>query len=110
MTTALQSSFRVLCWSALFIVAVTLLIALVMCQSLFGYYLQDDSVPIENRREVFTYFGTFLRAMLSMFEITLGNWPPIARVLFENLGPWLLIFSVVHKLTIGFAVVGVING
>lgn len=46
----------------------------------------------------------------SMFEITLGNWPPIGRVLAEEVSEFFMLFSVVHKLTIGFALVGVING
>jgi Ca2+-binding EF-hand superfamily protein len=45
-----------------------------------------------------------------MFEITLGNWPPVARLLSEHVSQWFIIFSVLHKMSIGFAVIGVING
>jgi len=48
--------------------------------------------------------------MLSMFEITLGNWPPIARLLCEEVSEWFTLLCLVHKLTLGFAVLGVING
>merc|ERR1712190_220532 len=48
--------------------------------------------------------------MLTMFEITLGNWPPACRVVTENVTEWFMLFALFHKLTVGFAVVGVING
>ena len=38
---------------------------------------------------VYTYFGTFSRSLLTMFEITLANWPPVCRALTENVTePW----------------------
>ncbi|CAJ1342845.1 unnamed protein product [Effrenium voratum] len=52
----------------------------------------------------------FTRSMLSMFEITLGNWPPVCRLLSEKVSEWFMLLCILHKLVIGFAVVGVING
>jgi HPt (histidine-containing phosphotransfer) domain-containing protein len=45
-----------------------------------------------------------------MFELTLANWPPIGRLLSEEISEGFMVLSVLHKLTIGFAMVGVING
>mmetsp|Transcript_1236 Transcript_1236/g.2403 ORF Transcript_1236/g.2403 Transcript_1236/m.2403 type:complete len:216 (+) Transcript_1236:2-649(+) len=59
---------------------------------------------------MYAYFGTCTRCMLSMFEITLGNWPPIARLLSEEVSEWFILICLVHKLTIGFSVIGVITG
>merc|ERR1740127_355815 len=59
---------------------------------------------------MYSYFGTCTRCVLSMFEITLGNWPPVARLLAEEVSEWFGVLCILHKLTIGFAVVGVING
>ena len=42
-----------------------------------------------------------------MFEVTLANWPPAARLLAENVSEWFMLFGVLHKLAIGFAVVSV---
>jgi len=56
------------------------------------------------------YFGTFARAMFTMFECTLGNYGPIARALIENVSPWFMVGCLIHKLFIGFAILGVING
>merc|ERR1712062_438979 len=48
--------------------------------------------------------------MLSLFEITLGNWVPVCRLLIENVSEYFMAVCLLHKLTIGFAVVAVING
>eukprot|EP00419_Tripos_fusus_P011229 CAMPEP_0172664186 /NCGR_PEP_ID=MMETSP1074-20121228/6418_1 /TAXON_ID=2916 /ORGANISM="Ceratium fusus, Strain PA161109" /LENGTH=189 /DNA_ID=CAMNT_0013480291 /DNA_START=664 /DNA_END=1233 /DNA_ORIENTATION=- len=44
-----------------------------------------------------------------MFEITLGNWMPPCRALVENVSEWYMLFSLTHKLVIGFSVVSVIT-
>merc|ERR1711920_796677 len=61
-------------------------------------------------KEVFRYFGTFTTSLFSMFELTLANWPPISRTLYERVSEWFILVAIFHKLTIGFAVIGVING
>ena len=40
--------------------------------------------------------------MLSMFELTLGNWPPVTRLLSEEVTEWFMLICIAHKLTIGF--------
>lgn len=59
---------------------------------------------------MYEYFGTFSRCFLSMFELALANWPTPTRILTEELSEWFILICLCHKLTIGFAVVGVING
>jgi len=87
-----------------------MVISLFLGSLLTELYLSNSEQPLANRRTVFTYFGTFSRAMFSVFEITLGNWPPISRELAENVSEWFMLFGVLHKLTLGFAFVGVVNG
>merc|ERR1719487_631143 len=48
--------------------------------------------------------------MLTMFEITLGNWKPPCEALVENVGEFWMLFSLAHKFVIGFSVVSVITG
>jgi len=48
--------------------------------------------------------------MLSMFELTLANWPHIARFLVEEVHEGFTAFCLLFKLSVGFAVIGVING
>eukprot|EP00928_Gymnodinium_smaydae_P031515 TRINITY_DN23106_c0_g1_i2.p1 TRINITY_DN23106_c0_g1~~TRINITY_DN23106_c0_g1_i2.p1 ORF type:complete len:533 (-),score=100.00 TRINITY_DN23106_c0_g1_i2:57-1655(-) len=110
MTTALKGSLSILTWAAALLFVLQMLFALLFTQLLTELYLNDENVDIEKRQAVYKYFGSFSRSFLSMFELTLANWPPICRLLVENVGEWLLVFSILHKLIIGFAAVGVING
>lgn len=56
------------------------------------------------------YYGSFARSMLTMFELTLGNWMPPCRALVENISEWYLLIILAHKLFIGFSVVAVVTG
>lgn len=109
MTTALQG-----CIAALFWVAVLLLIVQVVFSLLLGQILtmtmEDQTLPLETRQELFKYFGSFPNAMLTMFEITLGNFIPVTRMLHDHVSSYWMIFSIAHKVSLGFACLAVVNG
>ncbi|CAK9048123.1 Sodium channel protein type 11 subunit alpha (Peripheral nerve sodium channel 5) (PN5) (Sensory neuron sodium channel 2) (Sodium channel protein type XI subunit alpha) (Voltage-gated sodium channel subunit alpha Nav1.9) (hNaN) [Durusdinium trenchii] len=109
MTTSLQGSVQALIWVAVLLILVQMTFALLLSQVLL-FYIEDDSQELDDRKAVFEYFGNFTRAMLTMFEITLGNWPPVARLLQEKVSPYFVIFSIGHKIIFGFACLAVING
>jgi len=108
MTTAMRGSFALLLWSVVLIVLVLTLLALLL-QSLLEPYMLDKQEPEAARLQVFRYYGTFARNMLTMFEITLGNWLPPCRALVENVSEWWMLFFIAHKVIIGFSVVTVIT-
>jgi len=108
MTTAMRGSFSVLLWSVILLALVQMLLAFFL-QSFLEVYILDVSNPEIKRMEVFKFYGTFARTMLTMFEITLGNWMPPCRALVENVSEWYMLFSLTHKLVIGFSVVSVIT-
>jgi len=108
MTTAMRGSFSVLLWSVVLLALVQMLLALFL-QSLLEVYILDEKHPEAARLEVFMFYGTFARTMLTMFEMTLGNWMPPCRALVENVSEWWMLFSLAHKLIIGFSVVSVIT-
>jgi hypothetical protein len=110
MTTAIQSSATVLFWACALLLMLQVLTALLLNQLLHMVYFSKDSILQDNKQEVFEYFGTFSRSVLSTFEMTLANWPPVCRLLLENVSEWFMIFCILHKLTVGFAVIGIING
>jgi hypothetical protein len=110
MTTALKGSLGALTWSCVLLVILQMLIAFLVNQLLYSFYFDNGFYELEERQEIFAYFGTFSRSMLSMFEMTLANWPPICRMLQDNVNEWFVVFCVMHKLIIGFAIIGVING
>lgn len=110
MMTAMRGSVAVLFWSFILLLVAQIMIAFLLNEVLSATYLADENAPKEDRQRVFAYFGTCSRAILSMFELTLGNWPEIARLLQDKVSEWYFLFSIAHKVTIGFAVIGVING
>jgi len=108
MTTAMLGSVSVLLWSAILLAVVQMLMAFFL-QSLLEGYIMDENNPQDARELVFKYYGTFARTMLTMFEITLGNWMVPCRALVENVSEWYMIFSLLHKMVIGFSVVTVMT-
>merc|ERR1712167_221616 len=48
--------------------------------------------------------------MMSSFVVTLGSWDDLTQLLSDEVAEWLGWLCLLHKLTIGFAVIEVING
>merc|ERR1711966_149832 len=116
MATAIRGLGRTLLWAVVLLCLSLMTCALFLSQGLQATYFDGKSssnlspTELKEHQDLFKYFGTFSRCWLSMFEITLGNWPPVARLLSEHVTEWFAVLCVAHKLTIGFAVIGVING
>jgi len=112
----------VLFWSFMMLLVLHLLLALMMNQVLRAVYFDAElsrrpgggasggGARDQGLIDVYTYFGSFTRAFLTMFEITLANWPRPCRVLVENVSETFIIYSVLHKMILGFAVIGIVNG
>uniref|UniRef100_A0A7S4Q5C2 EF-hand domain-containing protein n=1 Tax=Alexandrium monilatum TaxID=311494 RepID=A0A7S4Q5C2_9DINO len=109
MTTSIKGCMQALLWFSVLMFVVLMLIALLLNMVLENWLL-DEGNPRADRHLIYKYFGTFSKAMLTMFEITLANWIPVCRALTETVNEWFLIFALVHKFIIGFAVVMVITG
>eukprot|EP00931_Biecheleriopsis_adriatica_P063726 TRINITY_DN38652_c0_g1_i1.p1 TRINITY_DN38652_c0_g1~~TRINITY_DN38652_c0_g1_i1.p1 ORF type:complete len:558 (-),score=111.08 TRINITY_DN38652_c0_g1_i1:68-1690(-) len=109
-TTAIRGVGEILGWTTAVLLLCQMLFALLMNQFLSSFYFNADAPDMDSQREVYEYFGTFSRSVLTLFEMTLANWPPVCRLLTENVSEWLMLFSLAHKLTMGLAVVGVMNG
>eukprot|EP00440_Ansanella_granifera_P076684 gb/GFBE01083210.1/.p1 GENE.gb/GFBE01083210.1/~~gb/GFBE01083210.1/.p1 ORF type:complete len:598 (+),score=137.89 gb/GFBE01083210.1/:1-1794(+) len=109
MTTALKACLPVLFWTFLLLTVVQLMIGFMLNQFVM-VMAESESTDPAVKIELFRYFGTTSRSMLTMFELTLANWPPVARLLQDEVSELYVVFSIFHKLTIGFAVIGVING
>jgi len=110
MITTLRGSMPVMMWVFVLLSSCQTIFALLLNQVLTSFFLELEGGDEATKHLVFEYFGTFTRAMLTMFEMTLGNWVPVARLLLDGVSEWFMILSLMHKLSMGFAVVGVING
>jgi hypothetical protein len=116
MATAIKGMGRILAWAVVLLAMLLATCALFLSQLLHATYFKNavaasmSQPDLETHQEMFKYFGTFTRCLLSMFELTLANWPPVTRLLVEHVSEWFTLMCLLHKLTIGFAVIGVING
>jgi len=116
MVTAIKDMTMILVSAVALLSVMLMSCSLFLTQIMHSTYFKDvtasslSPAELAKHQELFEYFGTITRCLLSMFELTLGNWPPVTRLLSEELTEWFMLICVAHKLTIGFAVIGVING
>jgi hypothetical protein len=85
---------------------------MVLCALLLNFSLESHftNPSAAKREEIFQYYGTFTRSFLSMFEVTMGNWVPICRLLMEHVSEWLALAFLIYRCVVGFAVLNVIRG
>ncbi|CAK9053881.1 unnamed protein product [Durusdinium trenchii] len=76
-----------------------------LCQD----FLVDENADPVIKEEVYRYYGTFTRTVLSMFEILFANWGPACRVLVDNVSEWFSLFFLAYRCVLGFAVLNVVN-
>lgn len=116
MTTTIKGMKEMLFWAVTLLSVLLMTVALLLTPILQATYFNgiDASTmspeQLEKRQEMYEYYGTFTRCMFTMFELTLANYPAPARLMTEEVSEWLMLFVLVHKLTMGFAVIGVLNG
>lgn len=103
---SLKACCTALVWSLAFLTVIMMLFALVLC-TLMEPHLQDTSKP--DRFQVFLYFGTFARSMMSVWYMTLGNPAPIVWLLVDNVSEWFILVFLVHHAVLGFAIITVVR-
>lgn len=110
MTTAIRGSTSVLVWTVLVLALVEMSLACLIQSLVEDWIRNPQNRGTEEGELVYMYFGSFARSMLTMYEMTLGNWMPPCRALVENVNEWYMLFFLWHKFVIGFSVVSVITG
>eukprot|EP00928_Gymnodinium_smaydae_P099020 TRINITY_DN9344_c0_g2_i1.p1 TRINITY_DN9344_c0_g2~~TRINITY_DN9344_c0_g2_i1.p1 ORF type:complete len:561 (+),score=144.59 TRINITY_DN9344_c0_g2_i1:127-1809(+) len=105
---SIQASVSALFWSFLLLLFIMVVGGMLINQLLFTFFT-DEQVDITRRHAVFKYFGTFSSMMISMFEVTLGNWAVPARLLMNNVDEIWGYFIIIYSCMFCFAVVNVIR-
>jgi len=109
MITSIKGSVAALLWSSILLLVVQTTLSLLLSTVLEDFMRSDDQTT-SSKALVYKYYGTFTRSMLTMFEITLGNWVPVTRSMMTNVSDFYVVFALLHKFFLGFAVVMVITG
>lgn len=107
---AVLCSLSALFWSINLIAMIILVFSIFMSLSLSDW-LQDESVDPAKREQVYNYFGSFSRSIITLFEITLavGTWGRVGRVIIFDVSRNYFIFFVFYMAMISFAMMKVIS-
>jgi hypothetical protein len=113
LTASLQASYNTLGIS-LFVLLLIHSVAAMFLSQLVDPFLKSDTDPSDLhtqnvKHQVFAYYGTFWRSMITMFEITFANWAPTCRLLVDNVNEWFGLFFLLHRCIVGFAMLSVIQ-
>mmetsp|Transcript_59457 Transcript_59457/g.105762 ORF Transcript_59457/g.105762 Transcript_59457/m.105762 type:complete len:614 (-) Transcript_59457:325-2166(-) len=114
----IASSVNTLGWSLCVLVVIQSMMGL-MVSSLVQTLLEESSrrvredpdgvLPEKVREDLFYFYGTFSKTIMTMFQILFANWIPCARVLIDNVSEaWTLVF-IFYRCLVGFAVMSVIS-
>ncbi|CAK9003474.1 unnamed protein product [Durusdinium trenchii] len=104
----LEACVGMLFWSFLLMSFVQCMAGIIVSELCYGF-ISDPQNDRAARDLVFTYYGTFTRTILSMFEIMFANWAPACRVLVDNVSEWFSVFFLVYRCVMGFAVLNVVS-
>lgn len=103
------ASLSALVWSMVVLFMVQMIAALVLCETLHQYVV-DDSNDLETRLWVNERYGSYFKSMYTLFEITLsGGWPNYARQLVMHVNVVYAVFFIVYVTLINFALLRVIT-
>mmetsp|Transcript_13335 Transcript_13335/g.30413 ORF Transcript_13335/g.30413 Transcript_13335/m.30413 type:complete len:573 (+) Transcript_13335:55-1773(+) len=107
---SIQASIGALIWSFILLLLLQVSMGMLLFQLIRGYFDAETASQeeLEVKKEVFSYFGTFYRTIITMFEITLANWAPSCRLLIDNVSEWYGLFYILYRCMFCFAVVKVI--
>lgn len=105
---AIQSSMSVLVWTVGMLLLLMMVVAMVNT-ALLENFIKDKSQDDVARLQLYESWGTFLRAYVSIFEITLANWGPQCWLLMNSVDESWGIFFILWRCCFGFAVIQVIT-
>jgi hypothetical protein len=92
------------------ILSALLVVSALVMNGLLQEYMNDASIPKEDRRKVYKYFGSFSRSVVSIFEISFASHAPMCRTIMENVSEWYAVFFLLYKCVVGLSVFKVISG
>lgn len=99
-----------LLWAFLLLGVVQTIGGIFMTQSLQGF-LMDESQPLEDRRQVYVFFGSFSRSCITLFEMTLaiGTWGRCGRIVIFGVNRFYAIFFLGYLYLVAFGMIRVIG-
>ncbi|CAE6916345.1 Scn11a [Symbiodinium sp. CCMP2456] len=103
------ASIGALFWSMVLLMVLKVGFALIICQALQGYVL-DDQQDLDTRLLVNKLYGDFGKAFYTMFEVThSGSWPGVVRPVVDNVDALYAIPFLTYITLVVFAVIRIVT-
>lgn len=81
-----------------------------MLGNMLQEFIADQGQDFDTREWIWQHYGTALRAMYTLYEITFaGNWPTYARPVIDGVSSYFAVFFLLYITLIVFAVIRVIT-
>ncbi|CAK8995722.1 Voltage-dependent calcium channel type D subunit alpha-1 (DmCa1D) [Durusdinium trenchii] len=103
------ASLQIFFWSVVLLIIIQYCAGMTISYMLSDYMSDASRGSLQQRQEVFRYYGTFSKTALTMFEVLFANWAPACRVLVDNVSEWYSIAFILYRCCVGFAVLNVVN-
>eukprot|EP00811_Abedinium_folium_P020843 NODE_2985_length_2110_cov_9.759960.p1 GENE.NODE_2985_length_2110_cov_9.759960~~NODE_2985_length_2110_cov_9.759960.p1 ORF type:complete len:616 (+),score=141.58 NODE_2985_length_2110_cov_9.759960:2-1849(+) len=107
---SIKGCVSVLVWAACALMGIMTVVGMFMNGQMSDYIEGEGNLDFATRVSLFKYFGSYTRSVLTMYEITLGNFVPVCRLFFEDVNANYGLFICLYKFIVGFAVLKVISG
>eukprot|EP00929_Paragymnodinium_shiwhaense_P118552 TRINITY_DN90473_c0_g1_i1.p1 TRINITY_DN90473_c0_g1~~TRINITY_DN90473_c0_g1_i1.p1 ORF type:complete len:614 (-),score=97.32 TRINITY_DN90473_c0_g1_i1:240-2081(-) len=95
-------------WTGILVLTIIMVFAMFFCFILEADQ-RDETIDLDLRLELFDLFGTFDRSVLSIHEVTFGNWVPISRFLSKNFSRYHAYFFLAYRCVISFGILLVVR-
>jgi len=105
---SLRACLPILVWSSFVLFGFQMFCGMCLITILTGDMTDTDNL-LEDRLILFDYFGSFSKSMVTMFELSLGNWVPVCRFLMQAFGEWYASIFIIYKLVVGFGVLKILG-
>mmetsp|Transcript_5358 Transcript_5358/g.12696 ORF Transcript_5358/g.12696 Transcript_5358/m.12696 type:complete len:553 (-) Transcript_5358:94-1752(-) len=103
------ASIGALFWSMVLLIVLQIGFALAICQAL-QLFILDTHADFETRMEMHSYYGSFAKALYTMFEITFsGSWPVRVRPVIEKVDAWYSVPFLAYITFVVFAVIKIVT-
>lgn len=103
------ASIGALFWSMILLFLCKAMCALVLSQTVHSFIMDSDD-NLDIRIFVNHYYGSFVKAMYTVFEIThSGSWPARTRPLVDSVSEWYALLFMVYITVVVFALVRIVT-
>eukprot|EP00419_Tripos_fusus_P048442 CAMPEP_0172838994 /NCGR_PEP_ID=MMETSP1075-20121228/28255_1 /TAXON_ID=2916 /ORGANISM="Ceratium fusus, Strain PA161109" /LENGTH=601 /DNA_ID=CAMNT_0013682581 /DNA_START=15 /DNA_END=1816 /DNA_ORIENTATION=+ len=109
MLNTIVSSFMAVLWSMLLMLILHLILAMLLCQTLHDYIV-DDSHPMEHREWMNRMYGSGLKSLWTVFQMTFsGCWPNWVGPVVDYASPWYASLFCFYVICVIFTVTRIIS-